>query len=377
MKILFLMQCSNLGGMEQSTLLLMEEMKKCGDEVELLSLHEMGALAPLLEKHEIPFSAVGYKGTWGWRSFFPLKRHLRGRSADALIMVGHNMMAMLALGDLCKGNRLLLLHFHHQGIKTAIIWRWMYQVMIRQFDRIVYPSQFIRREALQLMPRLQFSRKILSYPIASPIRMPSLSKGQSTMPWENLKLNPSWKYVGNAGWLIQRKRWDVFLRVSAEVAVAVPEARFLIAGDGPMKEEMMQLSKELNLQDRIIWLGWQQNLDDFYRVLDVMLFHSDWDAVGRTPLEAMSYGIPVVASVLHGGLKEMLTSEEQGFLIDQHDVSRLSARVIEFLQDEKLAKKIGAKAREHIEKVGSPRLHAERILKLLKNPPAHRESHSC
>jgi glycosyltransferase involved in cell wall biosynthesis len=377
MKILVLMQCTNLGGMEQSTLLLMEEMKKCGHTVELLSLHEMGALAPLLEEREIPFSALGYKGKWGWRSFFPLKRLLRGKSADAFIMVGHNMMATLALGDLCKGNRLLLLHFHHQGIKAPMIWRGMYRIMLKQFDRIVYPSQFIRREALQLMPRLQFSKKILSYPIVSPIRMPALSQGKSLLPWENLKLNPSEKYVGNAGWLIPRKRWDIFLRVAAEVASVVPEACFLIAGDGPMKEELMLLAEELKLQDRIIWLGWQQDLDDFYRVLDVMLFHSDWDAMGRTPLEAMSYGVPVVASVRHGGLKEILRSEEHGFFMKQHDIPSLAAQVITLLQDQKLATTMGENARKHIEKVSSPRLHAERILKLLKNPPTHRESHSC
>ena len=72
MKILILIQCANLGGMEQSTLLLLDELKQMGHEVELLSLNEMGPIEPVLRKHGIPASAIRYRGKWGWRSFFPV-----------------------------------------------------------------------------------------------------------------------------------------------------------------------------------------------------------------------------------------------------------------------------------------------------------------
>lgn len=367
MKILLIIQCANLGGMEQSTLLLLDELKQMGHEVELLSLNEMGPLEPVLRQHGIPASAVGYRGKWGWRSFFPLRRILRTKRADALIMVGHNLMAMLALGDFCRQNRILSLHFHHEGVKSTWGWRLIYRVATWRFSRIIYPSCFIMDEALNMVPALSKTRRTISYPIPTPISLPAMVEhAQRQQSREKFGLDPRLKIVGNAGWLIPRKRWDVFLKVAAEVAVAVPEARFLIAGDGPERARLEQLADELKIHDRVIWLGWQNNLEDFYQVLDVMVFNSDWDAMGRTPLEAMSYGVPVVASMLHGGLKEILDSTEHGFLTDTHDVPLLANRVIELLKNEVLAKEVGTKARAHIKKVGSPRHHAERVLKLLE-----------
>jgi glycosyltransferase involved in cell wall biosynthesis len=367
MKILTLIQCANLGGMEQSTLLLLDGLKAMGHEVELLSLNELGPLKPVLEKKGIPSSAVGYRGRWGWRSFFSLRRSLRRKKADSLIMVGHNLMAMLALGDFCKKKRILSLHFHHQGVKSQLEWRLIYSVAIWKFKSIIYPSRFIMDEAITIVPELKTTQKTVSYPIPTPISIPNeVGREGRLHACSLLGLPPHFRYVGNAGWLIPRKRWDIFLSVAEQVVREIPDVRFLIAGDGPEREKLELLSRELGIEDHVIWLGWQSGLETFYRVIDVMVFNSDWDAMGRTPLEAMSYGIPVVASMLHGGLSEMLSSRDHGFLIDIHDVSQLSAQVIRLLQDPRLARSIGKAARMHIEEVGSPKRHAERILDLLE-----------
>ncbi len=352
--------------MEQSTLLLAEELIALGHDVEILSLNEMGALKPVLEAKGISASAIGYHGRWGWRSFLRLKWSLRAKNADALVMVGHNLMAMLAIGNFCQKNRILSLHFHHQGVKSKFGWNLIYLVAVMRFRRIIYPSRFIMNEALAFVPRLRNTDKIVSYPISTPITLPEASfEGERQHSALLLGLDPSKKYMGNAGWLIPRKRWDIFLRVAAEVAAFVPDARFLIAGDGPEKAGLKQLSVELKIEDRVIWMGWQKNMEPFYRILDVMVFNSDWDAMGRTPLEAMSYGVPVVASMLHGGLGEMIDSEDHGFLLDSHDIPTMAQKVAGLLLDEKRARAMGEAGRNHIAKVGSPRRHAEKVAALL------------
>jgi glycosyltransferase involved in cell wall biosynthesis len=83
----------------------------------------------------------------------------------------------------------------------------------------------------------------------------------------------------------------------------------------------------------------------------------------------MSYGVPVVASMLHGGLKEILDSNEYGFLTDTHDVPLLVGRVVELLNNEALAREVGIKARAHVGEVGSPRRHAERVIELFGGKP--------
>jgi len=273
---------------------------------------------------------------------------------------------MVALGNFCRDRRVLSLHFHHEGVKAGWVWRLIYRVAVWRFKCIIYPSDFIMQEALGMIPWLTRTKRTGTYPIPYPFSLPPATEAEQVLRCrEKLGLDGHHKVVGNAGWLIPRKRFDVYLEVAAKVAAAVPDARFLIAGDGPERAKLKQLADDLQIADRVVWLGWQKDLGTFYRALDVMLFNSDWDAMGRTPLEAMSFGVPVVASVVHGGLKEMLNSDEYGFLINRHDVPLLANKVTELLNTPRLAKGVGARARAHIKEVGNPTLHAQRVLRLL------------
>jgi glycosyltransferase involved in cell wall biosynthesis len=297
-----------------------------------------------------------------------LRKLLKTKQVDGVIMVGHNLMATLALGRLCQGKRLLALHFHHKDVLPNWAWRINYRVAASRFKYIVYPSNFIRDEALEICPFLNTANRMISHAISPPIVLPAeASSIEKTKLRRELSFPSGTKVIGNAGWLIPRKRWDVFLQVAQQVLKKLPDARFLIAGDGPELPNLTMLANSLGIEESVVWLGWQKDLNKFYHSLDVLLFNSDWDAMGRTPLEAMSHGIPVVASVLHGGLKEIIDTDACGFVINSHDVPELAAKVVEILTDKKLATEMSRRSRAKIEEVGSPRLHAEQMLNLLEN----------
>ncbi len=84
---------------------------------------------------------------------------------------------------------------------------------------------------------------------------------------------------------------------------------------------------------RIRFLGWQKNLESFYRSLDILLFNSDFDAFGRTPGEAMGYGAVPVASVVRGGLNELVFDGENGFLLNKHDCARMASQIVSLCKD--------------------------------------------
>lgn len=363
MKILILIQCTNLGGMEQAALELAKELKRLGHDPEFFSLTPVGNLGPVLDLLGIPVSGIEYRGAFGWRSFVPLKKKLKGINADALIMFGHNMMGMLALGSFCRNRRLLTLHFHHQGVMHPLLWKTLYAVAGRRFARMVFPSAFIRNEAIALSPRIRQKSLIARYPFAS---HPPVTPEEKRNSRRVLGIVETGVVVGNAGWLIPRKRWDVFLRVAERVLKVHPQARFLIAGDGPERSSLEALARRLGISDRVQWIGWQSDLSVFYKSLDVLLFNSDWDAMGRTPLEAMTYGVPVVASVTHGGLGEIMDSEKHGFFLREHDLEKLAGHIIRLLEDPVLAASTGNAGRMKIMEDGDSRKYAESMLSLLK-----------
>jgi glycosyltransferase involved in cell wall biosynthesis len=168
--------------------------------------------------------------------------------------------------------------------------------------------------------------------------------------------------VGNAGWLIQRKRWDVFLDVAQAVLKKEANVRFVIAGDGELRGSLEKKARDAGIFEKIIWMGWQTNLEKFYRTIDILLFNSDWDAQARTPLEAMSRGIPVVASILAGGTQEVIKNGSCSILMDQHDVAKLSESIIMLAGNSDARKSMGQKAVERIAEYGSPSQHAVKVL---------------
>jgi glycosyltransferase involved in cell wall biosynthesis len=171
--------------------------------------------------------------------------------------------------------------------------------------------------------------------------------------------------VGNAGWLIPRKRFDVFLRVAQGIAREEPSTLFLIAGDGPEKIRLEALAKDLGIAERIRWLGWQRELESFYACLDLLVFNSDWDAMGLTPLEALSAGVPVVASVANGGLPEIL-DRSYGLVLREHDIERLTRESLGMLRNREAAQSRVQAGRCRISKVASVAGYTDRISRLLR-----------
>ena len=351
MKILNLIQCANLGGMEQASLRLMRGLQARGHELQLLSLNPIGKLGPLLDAAGIPHEGLPYAGKGGWRIMPALRRKLHESGADSMIMTGHHLLAMLALGDFAKGRRILTIHFHHAGVKPDWQWRLIYRLACSRFIAITFPSDFIRHEAEHIYPPIAAIAHTIRYPLNMPVP-PTPEQKQAAR--RTLGLPMAGPIIGNAGWLIPRKRFDVFLRTAAIIAGRCPEAHFVIAGDGEERSRLEALAAELNLTGRLTWTGWVQNMETFYHSLDVLLFNSDWDAMGLTPLEAMSHGIPVVASVVNGGLKEVLSSPEWGVLLDRHEPEKLAAEIVRLLQDPAAAGKISQAGRERVRLVSDP-----------------------
>jgi glycosyltransferase involved in cell wall biosynthesis len=149
------------------------------------------------------------------------------------------------------------------------------------------------------------------------------------------------------------------------VAAAEPDALFVIAGRGPEEANLKALANELGIAERVRWLGWQSDLTAFYNSVDLLLFNADWEALGRTPLEGLAAGVPVVCSVLHGGLSEILDSSHYWPIFVDHDVTGLTEASLCVLRDPALAKCWVDAARAHLKRVASTADYANRVYRLL------------
>jgi glycosyltransferase involved in cell wall biosynthesis len=132
----------------------------------------------------------------------------------------------------------------------------------------------------------------------------------------------------------------------------MPDARFVIVGDGPARPSIERRIQDLGLQSRIHLVG---NRNDIHRILpsmDVFALTSLNEANPVSILEALSCEVPVVASRV-GSISESVLEGITGFTIDPKDCDGFVNRIYQLLCEPSLAKRIGEKGREHVLRHGS------------------------
>jgi len=362
MKILHIMPGTNLGGTETVGLNFMRSLQERGHQVRLVSLNPIGELGPLLAERHIQAEGLPYRGTFGWRSMGLMYRAFRSDPAEAVMMTGNNLAAMLALGNYCRGRRLLCFHYHHGG-RPERQWRATYRVALRQFPAVTYACDLIRKEAEKIYPPIAS----ISHTVRNPILVPDLpSEEERGAARARLALPQSAKIVGIASRLAEGKRIDVFLDVACEVLAAVPGAFFVIAGDGPLRSKFEEQARALQIANRVLWLGWQRDLRPFYSSLDVLHFNSDGEVLPLTPLEALAHGVPAVASVLHSGLAEVVDRDQHIFLTETHDTNWLAEKIVFILNHPEASRRMALAGRKHLAHVCSPKKSVDTISRLLR-----------
>jgi N-acetyl-alpha-D-glucosaminyl L-malate synthase BshA len=124
------------------------------------------------------------------------------------------------------------------------------------------------------------------------------------------------------------------VRILAEVRKTVP-ARLLMVGDGPERGPAEHLARELKIDHDVLFLGKQNHVERIIPLAHVLLMPSEMEAFGLVALEAMACGVVPVATRV-GGVSELITDGEDGFLEPVGDIAAQAARVVALLTDDAL-----------------------------------------
>ena len=154
--------------------------------------------------------------------------------------------------------------------------------------------------------------------------------------------------VGMAGRINRWKGQKLLTDVAEIVCKTYPNTKFYIAGEAYMgeeylKEELINYIASKKLSDNVILLGQVNDMSSFYKSLDVFALPSTQpEPFGLVVIEAMEYGLPVVATN-HGGPTEIVSEGQDGFLVDYNGPEEMAERIMRLIADAELCKTMGAK----------------------------------
>jgi glycosyltransferase involved in cell wall biosynthesis len=163
-----------------------------------------------------------------------------------------------------------------------------------------------------------------------------------------LGLKPDAPVVTMVACLKPQKNPLDFARLAKQVAAAVPEAEFVLAGDGELRPDLESLVRELGLFGRFHLLGWRRDIPELLWVSDLLVLTSRWEGLPRVYLEALAAGLAVVGTRVDGAA-EAVREGETGYLFEPGDVAGMAERVIALLRDPGERRRLAAAGRSRVE----------------------------
>jgi glycosyltransferase involved in cell wall biosynthesis len=150
------------------------------------------------------------------------------------------------------------------------------------------------------------------------------------------------------GRLAPEKGFDYLIRAVAALTDAGVDVGLSILGDGPQQQELETLVSDLNLGDRVHLVGHVTNPKPYYESMDVYVLSSLREGLPNVLLEAMAYGIPLVATAV-AGIPRLIDGESNGVLIPPSDAKSIADAITQLIHNPCDREKLGAGGRTTVE----------------------------
>lgn len=164
-----------------------------------------------------------------------------------------------------------------------------------------------------------------------------------------LRKNSDGIVVGSVGRLSTEKGHDVLVEAFAEALKKVPGMRLLIVGDGKEAPGLKNLAEKLGISEKVSFPGNTDDVRTFLGEMDIFVLPSRYESQGIAAMEAMSAGLPVIASDV-GGIPGIISDRVEGLLVKPEDTNALALAIEELAEDSSLREKLAANGRARAEK---------------------------
>lgn len=299
-------------------------------------------LIPLAPKTEMDLGAA-------WRLSRLLKQlkpdvvHAHDPHGVAMAALALSMSTQLAKPPLIASRRV---DFH---LRKGAMSRWKY----RQVDCFICASEAIRR--MLVADGVPAARTLT---VHEGIDLERVAGAPRANLHEELFLPHQAPIVGNVAALVPHKGQRHLIEAAALVVRKVPDARFVIAGEGELRQSLERQIKEHRLEKHVLLAGFRPDVLSLHKAFDIFVMSSITEGLGTSLLDAMASAKPIVATAT-GGIPEVVDDGVTGLLVPPRDDRAMADAIVRLLKDNDLRQRMGLaglkRARE--------RFSAERMLK--------------
>ena len=282
-------------------------------------------LVPLTPKTEMDLSAA-------WRLSRLIKQlrpdvvHAHDPHGVAMAALALSMSTQLDKPPLVAARRV---DFH---IKGNALSRWKY----RQVDCFICASEAIRK-----MLVADGVPSVRAVTIHEGIDLGHVAAAPAANLHAELWLPHHAPIVGNVAALVPHKGQRHLIEAAAIVVTRVPDARFVIAGEGELRPALERQIKDHHLEKHVFLTGFRPDVLSVHKAFDIFVMSSVTEGLGTSLLDAMACGKPIVATTA-GGMPEVVKDGTTGILVRPRDHEAMADAIVKLLTDEQAGREMGA-----------------------------------
>ncbi len=297
-------------------------------------------------------------------SIFPIKRYLQNNHPDAILVAKERAGKSVLLARYLAGSNCKVALRLGTNLATAMLgkpWfsRWIRFQSIRffypHFSAIVAVSHGVARDTHRISGVALDKIHVIRNPVITD-KLLTLSQVKPTHPWLVEKTYP---VILGIGRLTRQKGFDTLIRTFALINKTIA-SRLIILGDGNLRQELINLSKELGVSDRVDFPGFSDNPYSYLNAADLFILSSRWEGSPNALTEAMALGTQVVSTNCPSGPSELLQEGHIAPLVAVDDEDALAEAAIKILQNPVDKDRIKAAVADY-----HPEIAAKAYLKLL------------
>jgi L-malate glycosyltransferase len=281
--------------------------------------------------------------------------HAHDPHGVAMAGLALSMSTQLAKPPLIASRRV---DFHLRGGRMS---RWKY----RQVDCFICASEAIRR--MLVADGVPEARTVT---VHEGIDAGRVEAAPAANLHEDLFLPHGAPIVGNVAALVPHKGQRHLIEAAALVVRHVPDARFVIAGEGELRPALERLIREHRLEKHVFLAGFRPDIHPIHKAFDVFVMSSITEGLGTSLLDAMAASKPIVATSA-GGIPEVVVDGVTGMIVAPRDHEAMAGAIVKLLKDRELGRRMGGAGHARVRREFSVDRMLHRTLRVYQRAALH------
>lgn len=346
-KVLHAIGGGEIGGAEELVLTLMKLLDREKYEPHLLCLCP-GPFAELAREQGFSSETIAMRHRLDISAVAPVREYMRCNNIDIVHTHGVRANLVVRLAARKEGLPVVttvhsILRYDYDSAFKAVFARFLTVITNKNTDKFIAISGAVEKD-IKRMGVLPEKIEV----IHNGLDIAKFSQPREAREVKReLGLHPDKPVVTVVARLHPVKGHEYFLHAARKVLDTGLEAQFLIIGEGISRKKLKKLIEKLKLDGAVRMPGYYSPIEDIYGVSDVVCVPSVMEGLGMVVLEAMYFGVPVVASNT-GGIPEIIEDRVDGLLVPPRNSQSLAYAIMRVLVDTDLAGQLTRRGREKV-----------------------------